>query len=164
MELASLPDGQWQAYRDAMGERWRSWSHAERFSPVWRMRQEKRHGDWLPQRRLRWDEVIALPLPGSVAAEPPRSKRLRLATEVLTAELRDGARPAVEVFAAAERAGVSRKTTKRAKAVLGVRSSRRGFGPGSVVYWEPPPPAWTWVDADVYLKRLRDEARLRGAP
>lgn len=150
------------AYRELMGEEAfaRQTSEAARFSPVPRLVEDKRHpGMWFQKGFLRWDEVVQLPVPGSVAAEPPKSKQLRLATEVLMAQLAGGARPAVEVFEAAERAGVSPRTVKRAKKLLGVRASRRGFGRGSVVYWEPPPPAWTWVDSAAHFRRLRAERK-----
>ncbi len=45
--------------------------------------------------------------------------------------------PAKDVFAAANRAGIPRRTLQRAAGRLGVIMERRGFGDGSI--WSPPP-------------------------
>lgn len=46
--------------------------------------------------------------------------------------------PAKQLVELARVEGISESTLKRAKKQLGVRSSRRGFGRGSTVYWELP--------------------------
>jgi hypothetical protein len=74
---------------------------------------------------------------------PPRQAKKRgVAASYLHARLKDGrARPQRELEADALANGISAKTLKRAKAALGVESQRRGFGPGSRIYWYLPPNA-----------------------
>jgi hypothetical protein len=57
------------------------------------------------------------------------------ASDVLYAVLADGPIWADEVYAAARRAGVSRRTLERAKRLLGVVSRKRGSGVGSRWFW-----------------------------
>jgi len=63
------------------------------------------------------------------------------AASVLRDILADGARPADEVKAEAKRAGVSERTLWRAKAKLGIRARKEGFGDGARWHWELPPDA-----------------------
>jgi hypothetical protein len=90
---------------------------------------------------------------------PAAAPKLQAAVEVLVLELQEGARPAAELIAAAERAGLSLRTLKAAKKLLRIATTRRGFGPGSVVWWEPPPRVWVLVDAKEYVKWARREQR-----
>jgi RecA-family ATPase len=58
--------------------------------------------------------------------------------EFLRSHLADGPVPASEIYAASRKEGISNATLRRAKAELGIRSTRIGFGKGSVPQWEPP--------------------------
>jgi hypothetical protein len=60
------------------------------------------------------------------------------AKQFLRDELGEGPRPVKQVTRAADDAGISRSTLKRAKHVLKVKSCRSGFGPGSAVFWDLP--------------------------
>jgi putative DNA primase/helicase len=62
----------------------------------------------------------------------------REAIEFLKSHLGDGPVPASEIYAASRREGISNATLRRMKAELGVRSTRTGFGKGSVSQWELP--------------------------
>lgn len=57
------------------------------------------------------------------------------ATDFLKAILASGPIPVETIFAAARKEGIAEKTLKRAKAALGVKSVRIGFGPGSKCQW-----------------------------
>lgn len=61
------------------------------------------------------------------------------AASVLRDILAGGAMPADEVKAEAKRAGVSERTLWRAKAKIGIRSRKDGFGDGARWLWELPP-------------------------
>jgi hypothetical protein len=60
------------------------------------------------------------------------------AKDFLRETLADGAVPEKDVQARAAAEEFSPRTLRRAKKELGVVSERRGFGPGSVVYWRLP--------------------------
>ena len=61
------------------------------------------------------------------------------AIEFLKSHLANGSVPANEIHAAARKEGISLATLRRAKAGLRVRSTRIGFGKGSVAQWEMSP-------------------------
>jgi hypothetical protein len=61
------------------------------------------------------------------------------AVEFLRSLLTDGPVPVTEVHAASRKEGISPATLRRAKAELGVVSTRIGFGKGSIAQWEIPP-------------------------
>ena len=70
-------------------------------------------------------------------ARPSRQGAKLYAARVLLLELlRGGPVEQAVIQRRAAEAGIAYRTVERAKDVLGVRSSRRGFGPGSVVFWE----------------------------
>jgi hypothetical protein len=64
---------------------------------------------------------------------------VRDAMEVLQVVLGSGPRSAKEVHTEAHKAGVQSRTLDRAKAALGVKSCRKGFGPNGVWQWSLPP-------------------------
>ena len=66
------------------------------------------------------------------------SGKLEAAKSVLLELLRDGPKPQKVVESEAERHQISFRTVERAKDELGIASHRKGFGPGSTVYWELP--------------------------
>jgi hypothetical protein len=60
--------------------------------------------------------------------------KLEFAVELIRHELAFGERPAVEMFVLADKAGISERTLKSAKSLLGVRSEKRC----GVWYWSLP--------------------------
>jgi hypothetical protein len=73
-----------------------------------------------------------------VSRDPEERAAMDEAVEFLRGLLAGGQVAAKDVFTAARDAGIAEKTLKRAKATLGVRSRREGFGPGSTVWWRLP--------------------------
>jgi hypothetical protein len=73
-----------------------------------------------------------------VPANREDQSRLTEAAYVLYSVLVDGPVEAHEVARSAAKACVAKRTLERAKALVGVRSYRRGGGPGSRWYWELP--------------------------
>lgn len=67
--------------------------------------------------------------------EEERSPREE-AGEFLKSLLVNGSVPVTEIYSAARKEGISTATLRRAKAELGVVSSRIGFGKGSIAQWE----------------------------
>jgi len=61
------------------------------------------------------------------------------ACEFLRAILEDGALSAKDAIRKGDAAGFSDRTLKRAKAVIGIKAKRQGFGAGSTWVWELPP-------------------------
>jgi putative DNA primase/helicase len=70
--------------------------------------------------------------------EEQRSPREE-AVEFLKSLLVNGAVPVAEIHAASRKEGISTATLRRAKAKLGVASSRIGFGKGGIGQWEMSP-------------------------
>jgi putative DNA primase/helicase len=70
--------------------------------------------------------------------EEERSPREE-AVEFLKSLLVNGSVPVTEIHSAARKEGISTATLRRAKAELGVVSSRIGFGKGSIAQWEMSP-------------------------
>ncbi|HVT14669.1 MAG TPA: AAA family ATPase [Thermoanaerobaculia bacterium] len=89
-----------------------------------------------------WTGVSRLTAADLLAAESRADDRG--AEDAARAFLRDtlgpGPCPARDLFAAAQEAGISARTLKRAKLREGVLSARQGFGPGSAVSWSLPGP------------------------
>jgi hypothetical protein len=75
---------------------------------------------------------------GSAGSHLAGLRPYAIALAVVRRELAQGPRPALEVEAAARRAGASPRTVDKARADLGVVSHRTGFGPGSVCYMSLP--------------------------
>ncbi|MEW6272877.1 MAG: AAA family ATPase [Thermodesulfobacteriota bacterium] len=76
--------------------------------------------------------------PRAAPSDDDRSA-LSEAIDYLRAELADGERDAGEVQRAAERAGISERTLRRARTSLRVRAARRGYGRGGRWVWALPP-------------------------
>jgi hypothetical protein len=73
-----------------------------------------------------------------LAPQTPGTSRLAEALSFLTDLLADGPRCQQEVKAKALDAGLAYRTLERAKELLGVRSERHGWGPGSKCFWRLP--------------------------
>lgn len=73
----------------------------------------------------------------AVPDEPEERSAVQDAKEWLADLLRDGPKPAAEVYAAAKQAGHPQRTVQRAKAQLGVRSEKLGSG------------SWVWKIANL---------------
>ncbi len=93
------------------------------------------------QLRIAWGgattHTAASLLDSNAAASTGRGPRQE-AVQFLTTLLAEGRLPVAEIKRAALDEGLSWGTVRKAKEVLGVRSLREGFGPGSTVYWDPP--------------------------
>jgi hypothetical protein len=61
------------------------------------------------------------------------------ACEFLRTILENGAMSAKDAIRKGDAAGFSDRTLKRAKAVIGIKAKRQGFGAGSTWVWELPP-------------------------
>ena len=93
------------------------------------------HGEGHP--RLSWvgtNKLSGADLLQAPPADEGRGARGE-AAEFLRTVLQDGPRPAVEVFSEAAGLGIARKTLKRAKSDLGVRSDRRGGAAAGGSWW-----------------------------
>jgi hypothetical protein len=103
-----------------------------------------RHPDGFEVARVAWDaEPVTMTADDALAAPGhpgDRAERLE-ADELLADLLRDGERPAAEVFKAARANGIPDRTLKRAKARLGVRTRHEGQpGQKGAWYWSLPGP------------------------
>jgi hypothetical protein len=90
--------------------------------------------------RFSWTGASALGVDDLLAPVEPEETLIPrdVAREFLAEHLSGGSAPAVEVIAKANKAAISKRTLERAKADLGVKSIRRGFGLGASIYWELP--------------------------
>jgi hypothetical protein len=92
--------------------------------------------------RVEWQaEPMDITAEQALAAEqaayraPAEAPERRAAEEWLEEALAEGPVSAVDVKAAARKAGISPRTLDRVKAGLRVQSQRRGFGCQAVYYW-----------------------------
>lgn len=70
--------------------------------------------------------------------DPPRPRHtpvLDKAKDLVFGMLKKKSRKAIDMEAAGHKNGISLVWLKKAKKILGVKSHRRGFGPGSVFWW-----------------------------
>lgn len=142
-----------RAYAELMG-----WEALERAlsGPPGMPHVEARRGR---RRLLRWDEVVGVKT-GWREPHPTRQPKLWRACRLLRRELAAGERPAVELYALAREAGVSKRTFDSAKKLLGVEDTRHEFG--GRVFWRPPSATEiVWVEAAPFLAYER--ARLRAS-
>ena len=118
-----------------------------------------------------WEQEVGILVEGPPPEpSPTRQPKMHKAYVLLRAELAQGERPALEVIAAAEAAGISLRTLKSAKAALGVDDTRHAFG--GAVFWKPPRrvevrwvPAKRWKALVAYEKdRALAERRRAAAP
>ena len=92
---------------------------------------------WRPQLQREVLQASQPAIPARAEAPGvPRIHRLRDVQAILREILSDGSRlPAKGIIAAALGAGIGERTLSRAKARLGVRTERVGFGPGGHFVW-----------------------------
>ena len=92
--------------------------------------------------RVVWDEtpvsIDAAALLAAVPGDRDEGSALSRACDWLEGLLVQGPRAAAEVLRDGQRDGHAEKTIKRAKREVGVKSARKGFGPGSKVLWYLP--------------------------
>jgi len=69
--------------------------------------------------------------------DDPQTKG-KTAQDFLRVELQTGAREADEILRLARERGIGKRTLERAKAAIGVKAIRRGFGPEGRWWWELP--------------------------
>lgn len=101
--------------------------------------------------RLEWEtEPIVMTANEALRPPPDPDERdaLQDAVEFLRSILANGRVPSDQLKSEADAAGHSDKTLRRAKAKLGVRAGREGFGPGSTCFWELPETA---IDAQKHI-------------
>jgi hypothetical protein len=99
--------------------------------------------------RVIWDGVsqhTANTLLVGAASTDDRSA-MSEAEDFLHKELATGRRPAEDVKNAARRIGITDITLRRARANLGVKAEREGYGADGRWYWEPPALAESAIDA-----------------
>lgn len=89
--------------------------------------------------RLVWNGESDWSGPALLEQWEPESERAReAAARFLRGILKEGSAAVDEVKSRAREAGVSERTLERAKAALGIKAERRGFGPGGQWYWALP--------------------------
>jgi putative DNA primase/helicase len=91
-------------------------------------------------RGLVWGQELSASADTLLGSEPVAEERTQLteATDILREILEDGELPAKEAEATASKAGVSRRTLKRARYQLGVKAQKRGWGRDAVWFWRLP--------------------------
>ena len=99
-------------------------------------------------------EVVGVVVPVHPEPHPTRQPKLARACQLLRRELAGGERTAVELYALAREAGVSKRTFDSAKRLLGVADTRHAFG--GPVWWKPPNRTeFRWVPREDALRLLR---------
>jgi hypothetical protein len=81
-----------------------------------------------------WDGECAVTPDDLLRQQCKQGGKLEFAVELIRRELTFGERPAVEMFVLADKAGISERTLKSAKSLLGVCSEKRG----GIWYWSLP--------------------------
>lgn len=92
--------------------------------------------------RVVWGEAIegtARDVLGEAEGTDEESSPREEAIEFLKSHLANSSVPANEIHSAARKEGISIATLRRAKGELRIRSTRIGFGKGSVAHWEMSP-------------------------
>jgi hypothetical protein len=108
------------------------------------------HESQIMTSRIEWLGEVPDVDPSSLLASQKTDGAHGEAVNLLQEMLSDQEVPASQVEAAAEAQGISRATLYRARKSVGVPSKRKGFGPGSAVYWGPYIPQGPSPETETY--------------